>query len=650
MEDGVVKLKTSDVVLMGVAGSGKTTSLSRALDEKPPEERVSTPCAKTPVRTVVRTVAQTRIGVEEEKLNRIESSEYFDTFTYTVVKVGRSLPKRDRTTSPHSPTIRTGKSTAPNYMRKLEEEMIRNVSDETRDHNLLYDMRWSRLTDSGGQPQFLEMLPIFLHHISLGIFTIKLNERLDHHPMIDYYGEDGKPIGDPYESRFSHEHILRYSMRALVSQGTGQAFKFLFLGTHRDLIEESKGESLEDKNLRLRKIIRSFKMNEHVIYSNADNDPIFAIDAKNPGDKDWEMIKLVRKVIVESSDVPSLEIPIRWFAMELALLRYVKETKKAVLSEDECFQMVERYSKQDDFKAALKYLHRAKLIFYFAKGRLVVADMQMILDKLSEVVRYNIELVTNPTKRAALSNMWRKFCRHGILHVKCLDKFPDRYIEGVFSPRDLLGLFSHLCIVSELRSDEFLVPCLLEVEACCKPEPETQAVPALAVEFPNGGPMLGSFCRLICYLINTEKWELAEDGCGEPRHLSRNSIQFNPPRRLPGGVTISDPLLSFFVVTFHDAPKAAASTVCPLVREALLKGIEAVSKSLNILSEDEATDASSDAVSNTPTVTFLCTCGSTPIHPAILSDTGEFLSCKHSKKWYQEVTADHKKWFGGEAM
>ena len=638
MKDGVVELETSDVVWMGVAGSGKTTSLARAMDEPPPEERVSTPCAKTPVRTV----AQTRIGVDKEegKLERVEENRFFDSFSYTVMKVGHDLSK------PHKspPTSRTDVSIAPNYIRKLEEEMVQQVYDTTRPFSLLYDFRWSRLTDSGGQPQFLEMLPNFLHHISLGIFTVKLNERLDHHPMIEYYGEDGKPVGEPYESRFSNEQTIKYSMRALVSQGEGKGdFKFLFLGTHLDLVGDCEGESLEDKNIKLRKIIRSFNMNRHVIYSNCQNDPIFAINAKNPSSNDWEVIKQLRKVIVESSKVPPIPIPIRWFAMELALLRHVKETRQAVLTEEACFQMVAHYYKGwADFKAALKYLHQAKLVFYFEKRGLVVADMQMLLDKLSQLVRHNIELVTNPTRHVALSNMWRKFCRHGILNIKCLDKFPDGYTEGVFSPSDLLELFAHLCIVSELRANEFLMPCLLEVqEVVCQPQCQTQAVPALAVEFPQGGPMLGAFCRLICYLISTAKWELAEDELGEPCHLSRNSVCFSPPEGLPGAVTISDPFSSFFMASF-EGPLDVASEVCPLVRETILAGIQ---KSYDYLSQETCTHT--DTSSNNPKIAFICSCGKPPLHSATFSPKSRYLRCTFNCKVFSEVTTHHSMWFRG---
>ena len=584
----------------------------------------------------------------------MERKKYFDMLMKTVKEIARSSPGH----LPVPPPAETSKH-APEFIRELEQKMVRCVVEETQYEDLLHDLhykdllhdlRWNKLTDSGGQPQFLEILPIFMHHISLGIFTVKLNERLDHYPMIEYYDERGKPVGQPYRSRFSHEQILRYCMRALVSQGKGKTTKFLFLGTHRDLKDDCVGESIAQKNAKLRAMVRTFNMEENVVYCNRNFDPIFAIDAKNPKAEDWEVMKEVREVIVQSSDVPPVDIPIKWFALELALLQFVEEKKQAVLPEATCFEMVANFHfDRASFKAALRYLHQVKLIFYYESMQLIVADIQVFLDILSEVVRYNIELITNPSQPTLLEYKWKKFCRHGILHASCLDKFPDHYVQGVFSPKELLQMFTSLCIVSALGSDEYLMPCVLPVEekALCYPEAET--LPAMVVELPDGGPMLGSFCGLVCYLIHTRKWELLKDEFKEPSHLTRNSIHFSAPQDLPGRVIVSDPLSSFFLVTF-EGPPDVATDVCPLIRETILAGIEQVSKNLNYLPLDTEETDSVGSQPKKPVITFLCPCKATPLHPATMSANGKYLKCYESKviEICEKVTPEHMTWFGGE--
>ena len=269
-----------------------------------------------------------------------------------------------------------------------------------------------------------------------------------------------------------------------------------------------------------------------------------------------------------------------------------------------------------------------------------MADIAVIQNKLSEVVGFNIELCTNPNICEAVGSEWIKFGKRGILHISCLDRFPSHYIEDVFAPKDLLQLFTSLCIVSKLSCDEYLMPCVLPMEekAFYNPEPETQPVPAMVVEFPDGGPMLGSYCGLVCYLINTGKWEIAKKMNGEPLHITRSSVHFSVPPDLDM-VTIGDPLSTFFLVTYH-GPSEEASQVCPLIRETILTGMREVSKNLNYLTKDGVS-----SINAQPVITFLCLCETTPLHPAKCD--GKYLRCPYFGKRVA-LTAGHKTWLEGE--
>ena len=333
--------------------------------------------------------------------------------------------------------------------------------------------------------------------------------------------------------------------------------------------------------------------------------------------------------------------------MELALQRYAQETKQAVLLESKCLELVPNFHfNEANFKAALNYLHKIKHIYYYESGLkgLVVADIAVIQNKLSEVVSFSIELCNNPSGCIAVGHEWIKFGERGILHISCLDRFPSHYIEDVFTPKDLLQLFTSLCIVSQLNSDEYLMPCVLPVEekAFCKPE--TQSVPAMVVEFPDGGPMLGLFCGLVCYLINTDNWKIATNMSREPLHITRSSVHFSDPDF--NKVTINDPLSTFFMVTFH-GDRDEASQACPRIRETILTGIEEVSKNLHYLGKDKA-----DSVDTHPMITFLC-CSSeitetTPLHPAKRTSTGK-LKCPHfCGSSSVPLSAGHKTWLEGE--
>ena len=631
-----VAVQTSVSILVGVAGSGKTRSLAMALGLELPTGQVSTPCARAGKTKC--TISRTRIGVKDHELCKIEDDVYLGTVVRTAKELSHSSPDH------RSELMRGEQASAadtPKCMRGLEEEMVRCAHKETRAYNHLQEMRWIRMTDCKGLPA---ILPLF-SHISLGIIIIKLNERLDHHPMIEYADEN---LGSPIRSFYSHEQIIRNWMRALVSQRRGtRQVKFLFLGTHRDLVDKSVGESIEQKDMKLLSIVHSFKMCDNIVCSDRGcKSLIFPINAKTPGPEDWEVMRHVRKVIVECSDVPSIQVSIKWFAMELAILHYVKETGQAVLLESTCFKMLSQFHFDLlDFKAALRYLHQAMVIFYYEEGGLVLADLQVISDKVNELVCYGIELRTNPNKQAALSSEWKKFCQCGILNISCLYRFPHHYSEGVFSPEDLASILVHMCITVRLSLDEFIMPCLLPAagEDLFKYAFEEQEIPSMVVQFPDGGPMLNTYCSLVCHLMCEQKWEVVTNERGERFHLTRNSIHFSSPEGLPGKVVISDPLSSFFLITYH-GPLDIASNVCPLLRAAILMGVERVLENQCRLSAEEDTN---DFHAPKPIVTFLCCCETTPLHAAVRSASGKYLKCPYNCQVYEKVTEKHKIWLTG---
>ena len=640
MVDGIVDFTGIDSVLVGVGGAGKTHVLHMITNpnQPMPKVRTSTPCTRPPVRMM--------ISVDSGTMEMVGGEEYFGIIVDTAKAVGSST-SRPEDVGPSIPlpshpsqTVRQRKTHLPEYMHKLEEEMLQHLSKKREgEPKLLYKTRWYRLTDSGGQPQFLEVISIFIHNISVGIIVIKLNERLDCFPMIEFY-EDGKSVGEPYKSCYSQEQVVRQFMTALTSQAEkGKHVKFLFIGTHKDRIGECD-ESIKEKNRKLREIVRSFNMEANVVYNGLNF--IFPINAKTPGDEDWEVMKQVRCRLVKCADVPPIQIPLRWFMMDLALQRFVLEAKQAVLTESKCWELVANYHfDESGFKAGLKYLHQIKHILYYKEKRLVIADTQIIQNKLCEVVSFSIKLRTNSNLGEPVGYNWPKLCEHGILHSSCLDKFPEGYIEGVFSPKELLQLFLRLCIVSELGSDEYLMPCVLPTEEtpCCNPEPSTQSVPAMVVELSAKAPMLGLFCGLVCYLMNTANWKLAEHR-GVPIHITRNSIHFKIPG-LPGKVTFNDPLSTFFTLTFH-GPISRAPRACPLIRDTILTGLQIVSENLHYLSREKGKAISQ---AGNPNVTFLCQCETMPLHPAAMDDDQEYLI--HGGI-YKEITDHHRMWLAGE--
>ena len=114
------------------------------------------------------------------------------------------------------------------------------------------------LVDSGGQPQFHEVLSIFLAGLSGCIAVFKLSETLSSLGEVTFYDTEGQLSNDPYDSTYSHEQVIRHSLLALHSEaartGAEEMPNIAFVGTHRDL-QHTCPESPAEKDGKLRSII-----------------------------------------------------------------------------------------------------------------------------------------------------------------------------------------------------------------------------------------------------------------------------------------------------------------------------------------------------------------------------------------------------------
>ena len=643
MQDGHIKFIPLGIGIFGYAGSGKSHVLALMLGERPPRLRISTACATKPVRAI----SHSRIGRGGRKFKRICDKDYSKMMMKTA---------RDRVARSSEPTgiqFKLGEKLREVFYRppkpadQVEKDLIIDFHQPGEDVESLEDQTVGDVTDSGGQPQFLEILPRFIDDLSLGILVTDLSQCLDDCPMNYYFNDQGQSVGEGVKSSLTNEQILRRFMQMIVSKSQGSKHvRFVFVGTHRDL-EHVCTESREEKNRKLKDMVKSFGLEDSVIYQDRQfNKLIFALNAKEPEDVDHQKADELIDLMMDGSFARSITIPVSYYGVELTLKQKVQESKQIAFPESEILSEVAHYHfDKKSLKGALRYLHDIKRIFYFEEDfpNVVIGEPQAVLDKLTEMVAYHIELTTNPKKQEALEGKWKKFSQCGILNIDCLKKFPDQYVEGVFSPADMMKLFEKLFIVSEVNQGEYLMPCVLPVDpqtSCC-PECETQSVPPMVLHFTRGVPRHGVYCGTICHVMTETKWKLFKNHTtGEPFHITRNSVHFSIPG-YRGKVTINDSLDSFFLVSLHIPRDVLSysqtlSQMCIEVQGTLNKAINDVTEKLNYTPDS-------------PEVAFLCEQHKDlPLHPATVSKMGDELLCTKNNDKGGTVTDQHRVWLKGE--
>ena len=287
MEKGYVESRAIVLLLIGAAGAGKSHFKHLILRLPPPAVRESTALAEAAIRAI--SICRATISGGDMEWQLVSSQESLR-MVADAIKAGvpvrlfplphfsvdvlpldltpvkqktqpnrspsqpssnpeNSMPLAEKApipppdTSPTSPssissTLESLDLSEPSQLM-LEKELVDLISQSSGSRKLL-DVDWVYIVDSGGQPQFHEILPAFIRYASACVFITKLNESLTDHPTIEYYGRGGQRHGIPYRSLLTHEQILQHCFQALQSRrctsSSPQSGPMVFVaGTHKDL-------------------------------------------------------------------------------------------------------------------------------------------------------------------------------------------------------------------------------------------------------------------------------------------------------------------------------------------------------------------------------------------------------------------------------
>ena len=417
------------MLVTGAAGSGKTSLKHRLFGEEPPSLRCSTALAEAAIRAISRQIVGTNItgwsrvtyeelmemlggalkaGVPMERspsgVTGVVAHKH-PTKAYTTHEPEQS--KVATTCGPvgSSPNLLAEATAAPlpvptstvsAQLSSSKQELVQLVEKSKGSKHFL-ELQWIHFIDSGGQPQFHEVLPAFIRNTTATIFVMKLSERLDEHPMVEHYDRNGELCGKSYPHALSNDKMLQCCARTIHSQpstGEGKHSKTLVVGTHRDL-ESTCSEARVEKNKKLVDMLIPILQDELVLYSPHFKDPevIFPINAKTPFEQDHQVCALIRKLVQDKKYAPSPhKIPIGWFLLEQDI---IKASKGGVISKTACLGIASILNiDAEALTAALKYFDDLNIFLYYPSvlPEVVFSDPQILLNKVTELVHFSYSL------------------------------------------------------------------------------------------------------------------------------------------------------------------------------------------------------------------------------------------------------------------
>lgn len=512
--------------LLGLPGVGKTHLKLLLLEKPPPHLRSSTNCAEAPIRIEIRTISGTRVKMVEGKWKEVDDEDMLDVVANMIVseedklsresamekgvrsaekvsskrpkhgvlnriftwikKSGQTLIGKTTTGTPRPQVISDGCRKATKKIMDSLVQRITRIRDEREAggrspiRKSIITAKWIYLTDSGGQPQYHELLPLFVRHISMALCVLRLPDKFDELQPVEYYYE-GKCVGPSHLSQLTAKDTIKCLVNTIQSYSPAdRPPKILVVGTHVDKLEESLEQSsiatsqdattsgsernlsecIAEKDKSLLELLEPEFSDQLVFYSNDMKKLLIPLNTLNPGERDKMNAQSIRQAI-ENSGTREVEVPIWWYILELLLQELAKELGRGVLSRAECLEIAYLLDiREDSFNAALRFFNELNIIKYSSEvlPNVVFIDSQIPLDKISELVRHSFWLRQPAAEEepSPVDGEWKRFRDQGVVTSECLKNFDQHYVSGIFSIDDLSEYLKHLLVFAPIPTPSWV--------------------------------------------------------------------------------------------------------------------------------------------------------------------------------------------------
>ena len=522
----------------------------------------------------------------------------------------------------------------------ITEDNYKDICSELDNKCSLY------LSDTGGQIEFQELLPLLVAGQSIFVFVFSLVNGLRVKVNISYRKKvaNGDKIehSNCYTTAIDVRESFLQSMSSIDSMCSFAKFRqcklkpfVLIVGTHRDKLVDELGK--DGAELRIAELDREIAslveehQYEHLVVLAAKDRFMFAVDNTNPKDEAFDCIRSKVKELVDGNREFEVEFPLSYLAATLKLRRY----KQPFIDRDEFTQDVAQFGIQpEDIDNLIQFLHSTiGLIQYFSVEGLkeiIVRNPQVLYDLVSFLI---VQSFLPPTMVQSEYSDIQK----GIYSKECLDRFISMFCRDISS--NLIGVERLTMLLKELRimapfkdidSDQqkFFLPCVLNhLSEHCKSISSSEIQP-LAITFKCGHCPKGIFGVLVHYILDHERKSVHEiEWSVDKSQIFRDQISFHvgphkevaaPYKRDVIILKTSTTHLEVHCLPTANRESTAIEVICHQVRSILIAGIEEALERLHY-----------DKVKTTPHEALVCgkqNC--LKVHEVIVSES-RFINCEN---------------------
>ena len=533
--------------------------------------------------------------------------------------------------------------------------------------HLFKDTAYIKMEDTGGQPEFMDMLAALTIGPALYLLFCKLIDDLHSNYTVSYRSPSGES-STPVQSTYTVEEVLLSALASvscfksysttsqvdskettstgegelLASRNTSLAY---ILGTHKDQVSE---QEIAEFDRKLQESIRSTDFyKEGLVQFSSEDRMVLPIDNMHGGKDEIGKVRKFLEVGMKKH-FKKLSIPAAWLVLSLCLRKREERTASlgSVLQLAGDLGMSER-----ETKSALWFLHHhAGVLMYFPNlaelKDTVICDTQVVYDSATNLI---VDTFRFDKVGQAASERFRKT---GKFSLEDIDN-ATASVSGDYIPLvKLVKLLEHLNIIAPITPIEwtssrssstqsskvaYFMPCVLqnavreELDKWWETTSSPLSPAPLFIRYECGFSLIGIFPAMIANLVVNKALQLIVDG------IKKNRVQF----QMSGGdydriTLISHP--KYYAVHITREPEAETPTheVCSAVRGIVESTLKTVTSRMNYSFCAEY-QLSFECPSH-PGRDHLCTVGRDEASP-------HFMLCQKSS-CPQKMWSQHLAWFG----
>ena len=427
--------------------------------------------------------------------------------------------------------------------------------------------------DTGGQPEFVNLLPAVSSSIALTFIVFNLRKSLDDLVRVEH-NVKGDPSFEPYYLDCTNVEFIKRLMvssenfnkatnpvglKSIQRKDGKNDCKVCFVGTHALNVRKEKIQEIDDQ---LSSVAGELELQQRSFWCSPKPQlkRLFPVDMF-PGNKKKEsfddVIEDIRDNIqkqVQGRDY--YEVPITWFIFLLKIQKLCNMRKVSYISYQEAVdvwmdkdvsvatqsdqglheEQNERVSRDNsDVHNVLLFFHFMGMLFYYHEVKgicdFVFIDRQWLFEKLTELVEIKF------TKKDVSAEDVEKFTMEGRLSINIIQNLQIN-LQGI-QPLYFIHLLNHLNIVGPIDSEgkEYFMPSVLPSFPATKSVHKfsdldkfygtIQHMPLL-VGFRSGPMPHGFFCNLIVELLMNlpTDWLVPLLSTSRIQHVYNNLITF----------------------------------------------------------------------------------------------------------------------------